>query len=422
MQTKMYIFNRIILNTNTAHHRIPVRINRPRALRAKERGDPDGSKSVFGQLYQQLHFLKPSALRGSGQLWSVEYLGEGGMDAGGLFRDSISHACADLQSPYVPLFIPCPNSKGFGDNQEKFVPNPSSNSSLHLSMFAFVGKLMGISIRGKHLLNLDFPSIVWKPLVGSKLERSDLEAIDTFSYKMFDEVANAHTRSGVNEETFTNLIDLTFTATSADGREVELIPGGKDMKVTWQNRKEFVRLLESFRLHEFDVQVEAIKIGLATIVPIHLLSLFTWQELEMSVCGKREIDLRLLKENTNYSGCSSSDLHVKMFWEVLETFSAEERQMFLRFAWGRSRLPLSCEDFDQKFVIMPSSSNNDRVLPKSHTCFFQFELPRYSTKEIMKRKLLYAITECRAIDTDHTVQHNANWAEEDTNPEISEDI
>jgi hypothetical protein len=32
-------------------------------------------------------------------------------------------------------------------------------------MYAFVGKLMGIAIRGKHILNLDLPSIVWKQLV-----------------------------------------------------------------------------------------------------------------------------------------------------------------------------------------------------------------------------------------------------------------
>jgi hypothetical protein len=39
-------------------------------------------------------------------------------------------------------------------------------TQLHLSMYAFVGKLLGMSIRGKHALNLDWPSAVWKLLVG----------------------------------------------------------------------------------------------------------------------------------------------------------------------------------------------------------------------------------------------------------------
>ncbi len=159
-------------------------------------------------------------------------MGEGGTDAGGLFRDCISHACSDLQSPYVPLFIPCPNSKGFGDNQEKFLPKASSISSLQLSMFAFVGKLMGMAIRGKHILNLDLPSIVWKQLVNTEINRSDLEGIDALCYKMYDDILNAENREGINEETFEQLIDIAFTTTSTDGREVELVDGGKNIKVT----------------------------------------------------------------------------------------------------------------------------------------------------------------------------------------------
>jgi len=42
-------------------------------------------------------------------------------------------------------------------------------------MYAFVGKLMGVAIRGKHMLNLDLPSIVWKQLVGADITIKDLE-------------------------------------------------------------------------------------------------------------------------------------------------------------------------------------------------------------------------------------------------------
>lgn len=56
-----------------------------------------------------------------------------------------------------------------------------------------------------------------------------------------------------------------------------------------------MELVEKYKLNEFKVQVEAIRSGLATIVPIQLLGLFTWKEIELSVCGKREIDLELLK-------------------------------------------------------------------------------------------------------------------------------
>lgn len=73
--------------------------------------------------------------------------------------------CLDLQSSHLPLFFPCPNASGVGDNQERWLPVPSCISTLELSMFAFVGKIMGVAMRGGHTLNLDFPSLVWKQLV-----------------------------------------------------------------------------------------------------------------------------------------------------------------------------------------------------------------------------------------------------------------
>jgi len=187
-----------------------------------------------------------------------------------------------------------------------------------------------------------------------------------------------------------------------------LKPNGDKIQVTWENRKEYVQLLEEYRLNEFNTQVDAIKRGLATIVPIALLPLFTWQELELMVCGKREIDLELLKANTVYKhGVKAADKHVQYFWEVLEEFTHHQRSNFLRFVWGQSRLPTRSEDFQEQFGIQTSPKNDDCILPVSHTCFFSLELPRYSSREVMKKKLLYAISNCHAIDTDFVVQNAA---------------
>ena len=101
-----------------------------------------------------------------------------------------------------------------------------------------------------------------------------------------------------------------------------------------------------------------------------------------------------------------------MFWKTVEEFSTKEKELLLRFAWGRSRLPLSSEDFEQKFVIMSSPDSNDDSLPVSHTCFFQIELPNYSNINTLKQKVLYAITECREIDADHAAQ-NVDWDNEE---------
>ena len=377
-----------------------ITANRPRALRAREKGDLSGMKSVFGQIYRQLHFIRPSLLRTDQRPWRVTFEGEGGTDAGGLFRDSVSHLCTELQSSAIPLFIPCPNSRTkIGDNQDKFIPNPSATSSIHLSMYAFVGKLMGIAIRGGHMLNLDFPSLLFRPLVGQPITRADLQAVDALSFDVLDKIV---AMPEAEADSFTSTFALTFTTMASDGREVELVPGGREQTVTWHNRLEYCQLVEQYRLTELSQQIAAIRKGLGTIVPVQLLPLFTAVELECMICGKREISIDYLRANTRYRPpLTSHDRHVQMMWDVLTSFSHEERQLFIRFVWGQSRLPYNPSDFTQKFEIWPHPRDDDRVLPVSHTCFFSLELPRYTSQEVMRAKILYAINNGYAIDTDH---------------------
>eukprot|EP00656_Telonema_subtile_P032548 TRINITY_DN35775_c0_g1_i1.p1 TRINITY_DN35775_c0_g1~~TRINITY_DN35775_c0_g1_i1.p1 ORF type:complete len:106 (+),score=15.41 TRINITY_DN35775_c0_g1_i1:120-437(+) len=88
-------------------------------------------------------------------------------------------------------------------------------------------------------------------------------------------------------------------------------------------------------------------------------------------------------------------------WGALEAFTEEQRCLFLRFVWGRSRLPLSATEFERNFEIKTMQRDNpDEALPVSHTCFFSLELPRYSSAVVCRERLLYAITNCQAIDAD----------------------
>jgi len=406
-ETKLKVWQHTLRqsNTGTCSH---VSLNRPRALRAMEKGDSTGLKSVFGQLFVQLHFLKPSALRTDQRAWRVTYEGEGGTDAGGLFRDSISHVCSELMSKALPLFIPCPNAKGFGDNQNVFIPNPGCTSSVQLSMFAFVGKLMGMALRGGFVLNLDFPSILWKKLVGATIDRSDVAAIDLLSIDILDKIKQISDDQG-DPEAFREYVSNHFTTLNSAGVEVELKENGRSTEVNFENRLEYVELVEQFRINEFNTQLNAIRKGLGTIVPLTLLPLFTWSELEGMVCGKREINIDHLRMNTRYRApFSPTHKSIVMFWSVMASLNHQERQLFLRFVYGQSRLPNNPADWTSKFEVWPFPNNSDHVLPVSHTCFFSLELPTYSSPDIMKAKLLYAINNCHAIDTDHAAEA-INW-------------
>jgi hypothetical protein len=240
----------------------------------------------------------------------------------------------ELQSPALPLLIRTPNgTHAVGQNREKWLLNPGASSSLHMEMFCFLGKLMGIAIRSKNYLALNIPSIIWKLLAQDAPLIEDLEAIDLHQVQSLSDMRNIDLQ-GIDRNTFSDVFYETFTTMSSDQREVELMPGGRDKPVSFDNRLERCDLIEQYRLHEFDRQAAAVRRGLGSVVPQYLLGLFSWDQLEVMVCGRAKMDLALLKSMTAYSCCQKSDPHIKFFWQVMEEFSDEERSTFLRCVAG----------------------------------------------------------------------------------------
>lgn len=121
--------------------------------------------------------------------FKVTTVGEFADDHGGPYRATLESACSELKSEVLPLFIPCPNAReDIGMNRDKWVPRPSATRPLYLTMYEFLGKLMGLAIRTKNILNLNLPSIVWKPLVGDAVTEEDVSSIDVLSFKILEEI------------------------------------------------------------------------------------------------------------------------------------------------------------------------------------------------------------------------------------------
>ena len=185
---------------------------------------------------------------------------------------------------------------------------------------------------------------------------ADLKAIDFNTVESMEKIVS------MDKETFEAAVFENFTARLSDGTSVDLMPGGKEKSVTFEEREAFASLVLECRLKESTAQMKAIwkgthfsffilsqtqiiylpKQGMSAMVPVSLLSLFTWQDLEMRVCGRTEINLTVLKRNTRYrGGIKPTDPHIIYFWDVLEDFSQHERMLFLRFSWVSYFLSLS---------------------------------------------------------------------------------
>ena len=108
-----------------------VTIDRHKASMVVTRGKCDtlGRRTVFGQLYQQLHYKPPRELRNQARAFYSEFKGEYADDYGGPYREVMSQAAEELMSSALPLFIPCANAReGVGQNQDRYVPNPAAKT------------------------------------------------------------------------------------------------------------------------------------------------------------------------------------------------------------------------------------------------------------------------------------------------------
>ena len=282
-------------------------------------------------------------------------------------------------------------------------------------MYEFLGLLMGCCVRTGTRLTLDLPSFFWKPLVGINLRFDDLVEIDNPAAEMLKFMESAPPE--LFEESFEN-----FSTKLSDASLVDLIDNGRNIQVTYENKQDFIKAVLKVRFQESTKQIKALREGLAKVVPIGLLNLITWKQLEEWVCGKPSVDLELLKKHTKYSGgLTETSQRIIWFWEVLKEFSQEELSKFIKFSWGQERLPNNDEEYSRthiRLMIKPSMNqeHKDGPLPKADTCFFNLEIPDYSSKDILRNKLRYAfLTDCESMNADNPLseQQEAGMYRED---------
>ena len=95
------------------------------------------------------------------------------------------------------------------------------------------------------------------------------------------------------------------------------------------------------------------------VIPLSHFSLFQWYEIETLVCGNPDVDVEVLRKHTTYrAGLTVNHPVSRNLFKALTSFSSEERRLFLRFVWGRNRLPLQHGDWVQPFAIGLASPPN----------------------------------------------------------------
>lgn len=266
------------------------------------------------------------------------------------------------------------------------LPNPRHSGPRQLQQYEFVGRLMGVSMRQRLFLPFELPSLCWRVLANdsSGVTVRDLAEFDMTVAQRIETALKA----GRGEAPL--LAGLFFAVQGSDGSTIELVPGGAAVPVrTRADSLRWARLALRRRLNEFDVQLRAVRAGLEGVIPDRALRLCSWSELEVFVCGDARVDVDLLLEHTVFDGYSANDRTVRLLFRCLRGMHRVDRSRFIRFVWGRSRLPRG-GSWPRPFKVS-RHHGGESSLPVAHSCFFQLDLPPYSSFPVLRKRIMAAL-------------------------------
>ncbi|VDK43015.1 unnamed protein product [Gongylonema pulchrum] len=193
-------------------------------------------------------------------------------------------------------------------------------------------------------------------------------------------------------------LDLDFSVIIDDlglSKKVELKKDGTNIKVTADNRMEYIQLYVNYFLSKrLAPMTAAFRNGLRNVLDLDWLRMFSPLELSMLIGGvDLEIDFNELKKFTTVHNIKSEhDQHyMDLFWLVINEFSPIDKKKFLKFITGCPRPPIM--GFKTLTPPMGIQLVHDvDKLPTAATCMNLLKLPLYQDTDTLRRKLAYAIS------------------------------
>ncbi|KAF8967142.1 hypothetical protein BDZ97DRAFT_1805418 [Flammula alnicola] len=317
----------------------------------------------------------------------VNFEGEDGLDYGGVSREWFFLLSHEIFNPSYGLF-----EYSTHDNYTLQINPASGINPDHLSYFKFIGRCLGLAIFHRRFLDAYFVPSFYKMILGKHMALADLESVDADLYRSL---------VWMLDNDITDVLDETFTTAEERFGElvtIELKPGGEDIPVMEENKKDYVDSVVAYRISKrVKEQFDAFMEGLLELIPRDLINVFDERELELLIGGMSEIDMDDWTKFTDYRGYEKTDQVIEWFWQCIRSWPAERKSRLLQFTTGTSRVPvngfkdLQGSDGPRRFTI--EKSGDPQGLPRSHTCFNRLDLPPYQDYESLESKLLFAIEE-----------------------------
>ncbi|XP_041367987.1 probable E3 ubiquitin-protein ligase HECTD2 isoform X2 [Gigantopelta aegis] len=321
----------------------------------------------------------------------VTFSGEPGLDMGGLTKEWFLLLIRRIFQTDYGMFT---------YNKTSGVYWFSSFPCDNYQEFNLVGVLMGLAVYNSINLDLHFPPSCYKKLLSPAVVpfNNPRATVGVAPVSLLDlNMIQPDVAKGLQ-----NLLDydgsveddfgLTFQISQSEFgglKTIPLKPGGENIPVSNENRKEYVQLYVDWVLNRsVYAQFQAFYHGFHSVCASNALIMLRPEEVEMLVCGSPTLDMSELKKVTSYDGYTAQDHTVKFFWDVVLAWSPDLQKKLLLFTTGSDRVPVGGMA-EMSFKITRVSGQE--LLPMAHTCFNQLVLPAYKSKRILKQKLTAAI-------------------------------
>nr|XP_057929409.1 ubiquitin-protein ligase E3A isoform X2 [Doryrhamphus excisus] len=230
----------------------------------------------------------------------VEFEGEQGVDEGGVSKEFFQLVLEEIFNPDIGMFT-------YDDDTKLFWFNSSSLENE--AQYTLVGIVLGLAIYNNCILDVHFPMVVYRKLMGKRGTYLDLPDSHPVLYQSLKELLDY---GGNVEEDMALTFQISHTDLFGSPVLYDLKEEGEDIPVSKENRQEFVELYADYILNKsVEVQFRAFKKGFLMVTSESPMKyLFRPEEVELLICGSRKLDFEALEKTTEYDGGYSKDTQV----------------------------------------------------------------------------------------------------------------
>jgi len=335
----------------------------------------------------------------------IEFAGDPGIGSGPT-REFYTLVSEQLQFSKLELWL---HSENHNYNKEAdhvfheagLFPQPISlwrpNYELHVQktceLFKLVGQFVAKGLSDDQIVNITFSVPFLKLLLGLPVGISDLISLRPSFGNTIAEFLEVIKAENTSEDKWKEIEDTFLTFSLAEG---DLVENGAAVDVTRHNLSEYVSSVFDFFFGSgINRQLEAFKEGFQAFIPLENLQFFYPHELNLIISGAIDApwDKEDMRANFEFTDERLASKTLEFLLETLSEFNARERKLFLHFTTGCERLPIGgFKNMKPRFVVIRKNTTTpDSEFPLANTFFSKFFVPDYSTKEVLKNKIIHAM-------------------------------